>query len=393
MDFAFTKEEEAFRREVRDFLQKELPAHRITYIVNPAEDPVRDDVRELNRIMARKLGEKGWLTLSWPVEYGGRGGNSLYPAIFYEEMRYCGAPGFNAPGSAMVGPTLINFGSEQQKKQHLPPIARGEILWCQGFSEPEAGCDLASLQTSARKDNDGYIINGRKVWTSGAFECEWGFFLARTDPDTTKKHRGISFFLVDMNSPGITVRPIKDMGGGSGLCEVFLDEVRVQQENIVGKENQGWEIAMSLLDLERGLDLGAIGFMRRVFELLVEHIREQGLETNPIIRQRMADIAIEIETARLLSYRALLLANKELPSTSEISMSKMYINESQQRVANTMMKILGPYGQLKEDSKYTILQGIVERWYLETFSFTLFGGTSEVQKNLIAIRGLGLPRS
>ncbi len=391
MEFGFTPEEESFRQEVKNFLQKELTSEQLIPIINPAEDPVRDNIRGIHKVMARKLGEKGWLSLGWPKEYGGKEGSIVLSAILHEEMRYSGAPGFNGPG-AMLGPTLIRFGTPQQKSQHLPLIARGEILWTQAFSEPEAGCDLASLQTTAKEDGDSYIINGRKVWSSGAYDADWGFFLIQTDPDAPKKHHGMTFFMMDMKTPGITVRPIKDMGGGDGLCEIFLDDVRIPRENIVGEKNQGWQVAMALLDIERGLDVGAVGFMQRILDLLVQYVKSQGLETNVLIRQQLAEMATEIETARLLSYRPVWLASRGLPESAEVSEAKAFSSKTQQKMANAAMKLLGSYGQLTEDSKYAPLQGIIQRWYLETFSFSLFGGTSEIQKTIVATKGLGLPR-
>ncbi len=392
MEFGFTPEEEAFREEVRSFLDKELPSDQVMPIINPAEDPFLDDLMDLNRIMARKLAKKGWLTLFWPKEYGGKESSLILRAILSEEMRSRGAPGLSSSGVAMLAPTIMRFGTEQQKKQHLPPIAKGEVFWCQGFSEPEAGCDLASLQTTAKEDGDSYVLNGQKIWTTGAHASDWCFLLARTDPSAPKKHLGITFFLLDMVTPGVNVRRIKDMGGGDCLCEVFLDEVRVPRENILGEKNRGWEVAMALLDAERGLDVGAIGMIRRVLTVIMQYVKEQGMGNNPLIRNRLADIEIAIETARLLCYRALWLASRGLPSTAEVSMSKCFINKVQQQVSNSLMTVLGSYGQLRKDSKYAVLQGIVERWYIETFSFTLFGGTSEIQRNIVATRGLGLPR-
>lgn len=393
MEFGFSAEEESFRQEVRSFLDKELPLEHDLAVINPAEDRYRDGVWELQKVMARKFGEKGWLTLGWPKEYGGREGSPFLGAILQEEIHYRGAPGWDGFTVGMLAPTIIRFGTEEQKKQHLPPIARGERFWCEGFSEPETGSDLASIQTSAREDGDSLVINGRKLWTSGAHKADWCFLLVRTDPAPPKKHMGITFLLLDMKTPGITVRVITDMGGGGNLCEVFFDEVRVPRENILGQKDQGWEVAMTLLDFERGLDMGPIATMRRLFEMLVQYLSEEGRGTNPLVRQQLANIEIEIETARLLSYRGAWLASQGLSTTAQVSMSKAFSYEAQQRAANAAMKLLGSYGQLSEGSKWAVLQGLIERWYLETFAFTLFTGTSEIQRNIIATRGLGLPRS
>ncbi|MGD9394350.1 MAG: acyl-CoA dehydrogenase family protein [Dehalococcoidia bacterium] len=392
MEFGFTAEEEAFRQEVRRFLEKELPLEHDLAVINPAEDRYRDGVWELQKAMARKFGKKGWLTLGWPKEYGGRECSPLLGAIFQEEIHYRGTPGWDGFTVGMLAPTIIRFGTEEQKKQHLLPIARGERFWCEGFSEPETGSDLASIQTSAREDGDSLVINGRKLWTSGAHKADWCFLLVRTDPAPPKKHMGITFLLLDMQTPGITVRVITDMGGGDNLCEVFFDEVRVPLENILGQKDQGWEVAMTLLDFERGLDIGPIATMRRIFEMLLQYLKEEGKGTNPLVRQQLAEIELEIETARLLSYRGAWLASQKIPASAQISMSKTFSYEAQQRAANVAMKLLGSYGQLSEGSKWAALQGLIERWYLETFAFTLFTGTSEIQRNIIATRGLGLPR-
>lgn len=392
MEFGFTAEEESFRQEVRRFLDKELPPEFDLAVINPAEDRYRDGVWELQKVLARKFGEKGWLTLGWPEEYGGSGGSPFLNIILQEEIHYRGAPGWDGFTVGMLAPTLIRFGTERQKKQHLPPIASGKIFWCEGFSEPEAGSDLASIQTRAREDGDSLVLNGRKVWTSGAHKADWCFLLVRTDPSAAKKHDGITFLLMDMKTPGITVRTITDIGGGSNLCEVFLDDVRVPKENILGRKDHGWEVAIALLDFERGLDIGPIATMRRLFTMLVEYVKQDGKATNPLVRQRLAEIEIEIETARLLSYRAAWLASQGLPASVQVSMSKAFSYEVQQRAADTAMKILGSYGQLREGSKWAVLRGLIERWYLETFAFTLFTGTSEIQRNILATRGLGLPR-
>jgi alkylation response protein AidB-like acyl-CoA dehydrogenase len=392
--FCFTEEEESFRQEVQSFLDKELPDKEAMYVINPAEDYFQDGIWELHRSMARKFAEKGWLTVGWPPEYGGTREVSLMcSGIFQEEIRYRGAPGWDACGVAMVAPLLIRLGTEQQKREHLPYIARGERFWCQGFSEPDAGSDLASVQTSAREDDSGFIVNGSKIWTSGAHRTDWCHFLARTDPNAEKKTGGITYFLVDMKTPGISVRPIEHIGGGQGLCEVFFDNVRVPAENVVGEKNRGWQAAMMLLEFERGLGVGAIGTMRRFLDMILYYLKEQGMENDRLVRQYLADMVIYIETARLLSYKVLWLASQGLPVHAQVSMSKPFTAEAQQRLANTAMKILGSFGQLVENSHRAPLRGLLQRWYLESFAFTIFGGTSEIQRNILATMGLGLPRN
>ncbi len=239
MDFAFTAEEEAFRRELRGFFEREMPAHLTLPVMFFAVDFADKKIQKEWREMARKLGERGWLSLTWPREWGGREGSKILEFILIDDLMYYGGLGYDVQGVGMVAPLLIHFGTEEQKKQHLPGIAKGEVFWCQGFSEPEAGSDLASLKTRAVQHGSEFIINGQKVWTSRAHQTDWCHLLARTDPDAPK-HKGITYFLVDMRSPGITVNPLDGMYGGQSLCEVFFDDVRVPQENVVGRLNEGW---------------------------------------------------------------------------------------------------------------------------------------------------------
>jgi alkylation response protein AidB-like acyl-CoA dehydrogenase len=393
MEFAFTEEEESFRQEVRSFLDTELPADWIMPIVNPAEDLYRDEVWQLHKVMARKMGEKGWLSLSWPKEYGGKEASPVLNAIFQEEVRYRGAPGRDPQGVDMVAPLLIHFGTEEQKRQHLPGIARGEVFWCEGYSEPQVGSDMASVQTTAVDEGDSFIIDGQKLWVSGAHVTDWCHLLARTNPAAPKKHMGLTYFLVNMKTAGITVRPIRDMCGGHGLCEVFFDNVIVPRENIVGQKDQGWEVALALLDFERGVDVGGAAMMRGFFNLLMQYMKEHNLTEDPVIQQHLANIYVEIETARLLGYKVVWLASQGLPTSSQASMSKLFCSEANQRCANAMMRLLGSYGQLTGDSKWATLQGRIGHWYLQAFTATLARGTSEIQRNILAVRGLGLPRS
>jgi alkylation response protein AidB-like acyl-CoA dehydrogenase len=393
MEFGFTEEEEAFRQEVRKFLDKEMPQDSIIPIVNLAEDLYRDDVWQLHKVMARKLGEKGWLSLDWPRECGGQGLSPMYSAIFQEEMRYRGAPGWDPQGVSMVAPLLIHFGTEEQKKEHLPPIARGEVFWCEGYSEPQVGSDLASVQTMAVEDGDAFVVNGQKLWTSGAHVTDWCQLVARTNPNAPKKYQGLTHFLVDMKTPGIEVRPIRDICNGRGLCEVFFDNVRIPNENIVGQKDHGWETALALLSFERGLDAGSTGLMRAFFDLMLRYLKEHHLTDKPAVRQNLANVFIEMETARLLAYKVVWSACKGLPAGTPASMSKLFSSEANQRCANAMMKMLGSYGLLAEDSRAAVLHGRITQWYFQSFSSTLARGTSEIQRNILATRDLRLPRS
>jgi alkylation response protein AidB-like acyl-CoA dehydrogenase len=392
MEFSFTDEENAFRQEVKDFLDTELPKDFLMPVLNPASDLYRPDVWELHKVMAKKLAKKGWLALTWPKAYGGQEATPMISAIFHEEIGYRGAPGIDNQGVGMIGPLLIHFGSEEQKKQHIPPIVRGEIFWCEGFSEPEAGSDLASAKMLAADKGDHYVLNGQKLWTSGSSVCDWCHMLARTEVDVPKKHHGLSYFLVDMKTPGITVRPIRDMCEGQSLCEVFFDNVKVPTGNMVGKPGQGWELSLALLNFERGAGVGEVGRMHGLFDLLIRYLAENNMLDDPKIRKYIADFYIEMETARMISYQMVWLAGEDLPASSQASINKLFQSESVQRCSNIIMKILGSYGQLINDSKWSVLQGRFTHDYFEQFSATLARGTSEIQRNVLATRGLGLPR-
>ena len=270
MDFNFSTEDEQFRQDLRTFLATELPD---TW-EGGGRYPEEDDW-DLTRVVRRKMADRGWLTMHWPEEYGGQGASPVKSAIFNEEIAYLRAPGRDIFGVRMLGPTLMIHGSEEQKRTHLPPVARGEVQWCQGYSEPESGSDLASLSTRAIRDGDDLVINGGKIWTTLAHRADHIMLLTRTDPDAPK-HRGISFVLVDMKSPGVTVRPIINMAGGHEFNQVLFDNVRVPRANVVGEEDRGWYVAVTLLDFERsGIDYSANA--RR----LLDDVREYATETKP----------------------------------------------------------------------------------------------------------------
>jgi alkylation response protein AidB-like acyl-CoA dehydrogenase len=269
-------------------------------------------------------------------------------------------------------------------------ISRAEIFWCQGFSEPESGSDLASLQTRAVLDGDSYVVNGQKIWTSNAHHADWIFLLARTDPDAPK-HRGISFFLVDMRSPGITVQPLINMTGGHGFNQVFFDNVRVPRQNLVGEENRGWYIAATTLDFERS-GINRIAAAVRVLDGLIDHVRGSTSLKTEAIRNQLAELKIEFDLGRMLAYRVAWMQSRKLIPNYEASMSKLFGSEVQQRLANFALNTLGLHGQLAHGSRSVLFDGRIEQYYLSTVSVTIAAGTSEVQRNIIATRGLGLPR-
>ena len=390
MDFRFSAEDEAFRQELLSFIGQELPPGWEGGGRSP-EDWDWDFTRQ----MRRKLAERGWLTMHWPVEYGGQGVSPLRTTVFNEEMGYHRVPGRDPFGVRMLASTLMIFGTEEQKKTFLSPIARGEVQWCQGYSEPESGSDLASLQTRAVEDGDDFVINGGKIWTTMAHHADWIFVLVRTDPDAPK-HRGISFLLLDMKTPGISVRPIHNLTGAHDFNQVFFDNVRVPQRNLVGEKNRGWYVAVTLLDFERsGIEYSATS--RRLLNELLRYVKETNtngapLSKDPAVRNMLTDRHIETEVARLLAYEVAWMQGQGLVPNKEASMSKVFGSETVQRVTTTGLEILGPYGQLRRGDKWAPLGGRIPESWMVAFSSKIAAGTSEVQRNIVASRGLGLPR-
>ena len=388
MNFSLTDQEAQFRDELRSWLQTELGDRN-------QDNETPDEEWEFTLKMRRKMADKGWLTMAWPDEYGGQGASHMMQVIFAEEMSYYRAPGRDVFGTRMMAPTLMIHGTDEQKSEFLPPVSKGEVQWCQGYSEPESGSDLASLQTRAVEDGDDFVINGTKIWTSGAHRADHIMVLTRTDPDAPK-HRGISFLLCDMNTPGLTVNPIINMAGDHSFNMVTFDNVRVPKKNLVGEQNRGWYVGATLLDFERsGVDYSAGS--RRVLEELVEYSKENYkdgklLSEDEVTRNRLADLAIEIEVSRLISYNIAWMQGAGLVPNKESSMGKVFGTELQQHVGSTGMQMLGLHSQLEPDSKYAPLRGRIEHWHLTNVSETIAAGTSEIQRNIIATRGLGLPR-
>ncbi len=396
MDFSFTDEEEKFRQEVRDFVAKEVPPEKRGLGLSQEERLDGEEDYQFIESIKHKLGVKGWLALTWPEEYGGLGRSHIEQLILSEEMTYLGAPGLDKGAVIRLGPVIMTDGTEEQKRRFLPPMARGELHWCQGFSEPEAGSDLASLQTKAVGSGDYFIINGQKIWQTHGHRADWCYFLARTDPNVPK-HQGISMFVVDMKTPGIAVRPLLNIVDAYGFSEIFFDDVKVPKENLIGKENYGWELANATLNAERS-GIWLIASCRRFLDELIQYIKEAQrtnttLAKKPQVWQKLAQLAVEIEVGRLLCYRVAYLQTKGIALPYEASVSKLFGTELTQRFSDAAMEILGLYGQLEKGSKWTPLLGKAERWYLSTRSRTIAGGTSEIQRNIIALRGLRLPRN
>ncbi|MGD9892757.1 MAG: acyl-CoA dehydrogenase family protein [Dehalococcoidia bacterium] len=391
MDFRDSPAEATWRQEVRTFLQEQLP-DAVRGPMYGEEDGDRD---EAMREWRQRVATKGWIAPHWPTQYGGADMSAKDQFIMNEEFAEAEAPNVGGFGVMMIGPTLIAHGSEEQKDRFLPAIIKGEIQWCQGYSEPGAGSDLASLQTRAVRDGDDYVINGQKIWTSGAHRTDWMYMLARTDPDAPK-HRGISMFLFDMKSPGVSVRPLINMASQHGFNEVFFDNVRVPASQRVGEENRGWYVGATLLDFERSGIGNAVGVRKQLERLLNYAETERSkltFDQRKSLRLEFADRWIDANVARWLSYRVISMqAAGQIPN-HEASMTKLYMSEMGQRIAALALHMAGMRGLFTDrDNPYAVLGGNTGNRYVGAVSSTIAGGSSEIQRNVIATRGLGLPR-
>ena len=401
MDWRDSAEQAAFRTEVQEVIRARLPQRYQTLAERgelegrawewdrKAADP---EVRRAAMEWHHALAERGWVAPHWPKEYGGAGLTPIEQFILNQELARAGAPGVGGSGVGLLGPTLIVHGTEQQRKRYLPPILNGEVTWAQGYSEPGAGSDLASLQTRAVRDGDEFVINGQKIWTSAAHTADAMFALVRTDPEAPK-HRGISFLLIDdIKTPGISIRPLIDMGNGHYFNEVFFDNVRVPATNIVGELNRGWYVGMTLLDFERSNIGGAVSARRTLQRLIAvasaDPVLKQRLRS-PVLRKEIADRFVETEVMFQYSFRIISMQMRGMLPNNEASTSKLFNSELSQRLAQTAMQVLGMAGNIVEDSAGASFA----RGYLGAVPATIRGGTSEVQRNVIATRGLGLPRA
>ncbi len=386
MDFGWSDDEAAFRDRVRTFLDDNWG--------HPSDGG--EEGSDRGREFEKTLAEHGWLTMAWPTEYGGQGASHVQQMIYKEEVALHGAP-TGGGGVSMLGPTLMIHGTEEQRTEHLPRIANAEVSWCQGFSEPGSGSDLASLQTRAVRDGDEFVINGQKIWTSGAHRADWIHLLTRTDPEAPK-HRGISYFMVKMDSPGITVRPLIQMHDLHSFNETFFEDVRVPAKNMIGDENRGWYVGATLLDFERsGVQRAAN--VHRAFGRLLEFATEpdsagegRRVADDDVSRHQLAETAVEGEISRYLGYRVAWMQSQGMVPNYESSMSKAYGSELSQRNAQRGINMLGLHGQLRPKSRHAVLEGQYCQLYMSTVAATIAAGTSEIQRNVIATRGLGLPR-
>jgi len=389
MHFGYTEEEKKLQQDIREFFAKE------SALLERAQQEVgnsgigRQGWREHSWELVRKLGKRRWLAPTWPEEYGGINASYIQRFIIYEETAYHYGPGAFV-GAGMAGPVIMRQGTEEQKKDFLPRIARGEIEFALGYTEPQAGSDLVALDIRAEDKGEFYLMNGQKVFNTRSHYAQYHWLGARTDSKVMPKHKGISLFIVDLSSPGITVSPLWGMGG-LRTNEVFYDNVKVPKTCRVGEENRGWYYIAEALDYERSF---AVGGTKRTFERLVTYVKEQGdtLAKDPDIRQRLAELRVQIEIADLLAVRVPWMLDRGTIPTYEAAMLKMFSTETRQRLANLATQCMGLYGQLLPDSKWAALIGDIVELHLEAVSATFVGGTSEIMRNIIALRGLGLPR-
>ena len=395
MDFRFTEEQMQFRQEIRSWLKEVLPRFRVGKDFAGKSEVEEEDTR-YSRAFSRELGKKGWIGLAWPKEYGGQGLGYIEQMIFNEEMSSNRAPcGYHLPAERQMGPSILQFGTDEQKAFFIPKIIAGEMGFAIGYTEPNTGSDLAGLMTSARKDGDDYVVNGQKMWAGGAQFVDYLWTAVRTNPDAPK-HRGVSVFTIALkDNPGLTIRPFYGMSGAR-YSEVFFDDVRVPATAMVGEKDRGWYTVAHNLDFERsGIErvVQAEMFMEQMAEVLAEaKIAGRLANDDPILRHKLAEVAIEIQVERNLAHRIAWMQSEGMVPNYQASVSKLFGSEVGQRQCRIFMEALGPYAALERDSKHAVLRGKIARKYLDSVASTIRAGTSEIQRNIIATRGLGLPR-
>ena len=386
MDFDFSKEERNILDDVRRFIQSESsPAlleetHRLGHIYGGPE----------GRKFIRKFAANGWLTPNWPPEYGGLGLSAVLTAAIRSEMARASVPVVFV-AAHMAGPTIMHFGSDGMKTEWLLPISRGEVEFALGYTEPQAGSDLSALDIRAVDKGDYFLVNGQKSFNTAAHVADYHWLAALTDPEA-KRYHGMSMMIVDLNSPGIDIRPMKTMAGWQ-TNEVFYNDVKVPKKNLVGDMNAGFLYLMTALDFERMYPLAAF---EAVFDKIVTYAKEtevngEPLSKNPLVRQKLAQLKIELEVDKLLYYRLAYMIDCGQTPNYQASMQKVFATETAQKITNTGMDILGHYSQLKKGSKYAAMEGMMEWYYRTSVVETIYAGTSEIQRNIIALRGLKLP--
>ena len=395
MDFTLTSDQQAFRERVRTWLTANIPSEWKS--LGSTEVP-RPEAFEFLRRWQRKLFDGGFIGITWPKAYGGQGLTFVEEMILHEEMALQKAPPMlNVLGVGMAGPTIIAYGTEEQKKRYPAKILSCEEIWCQGYSEPNSGSDLASLETRAVKDGDHYVINGQKVWTSLAHMADWMMLLARTDA-AAPKHKGITYFLLDMHAPGVTVKPLRQITGDAEFNEVFFDNVRVHESQVLGDVNNGWAVGLTTLMYERlALGFGLQVRLRIALESLIDMGRRvektgRAVTRDPMLRQKLAQLWIDTEALKYTGARAITrLLKGELPGP-EASTGKMGWVDTHQRLQELAMEIEGPYSQLVKGSERSIDGGVWQYGFLRSRANSIEGGTTEIQKNIIGERVLGLPK-
>ncbi|MDH3726734.1 MAG: acyl-CoA dehydrogenase family protein [Myxococcales bacterium] len=388
MELQLSKKEKAFRDEARAWLEEQLKGP-FKDLQGRGASGDQDSFVEERIAWGKAMGAAGWNCIGWPKQFGGRGCTIKEEAIFNEEYVRANGPGnIGHIGQTLLGPTLIHFGTTEQQKRFLPPIISGEEIWCQGYSEPEAGSDLASVQTKATLEGDDWIIEGQKVWTSGAQYSDWCFVLCRTDPEAPK-HRGISCILVPMKQAGIEVRPIKQMGGGAEFAEVFFDGARTHEGNVVGGVNNGWKVAMGTLAFERGASTLSQQYrFQKEFEQVIETAKRTGAAKDPVFRQRLADAWIGLKIMRVNALR--MLEHEGTDLHREALISKLYWSNWHRDLGKLAMDLLGPEGEMLEAGPYELTP--MQKWYLFSRADTIYAGSNQIQRNIIGERGLGLPK-
>ncbi|PYM82265.1 MAG: acyl-CoA dehydrogenase [Candidatus Rokuibacteriota bacterium] len=397
MELTPTPEQRSFRDEVRAWLRQNMPREWTARLAASSDVP-RAEAYDLLRDWQRRLHAAGFIGLTWPREYGGRGLTFMEEMILAEEMALAKAPPvLNILGIGMAGPTIMAYGTEEQKQRHLPKILSADEIWCQGYSEPNAGSDLASLQTRAVRDGRDYVVDGQKVWTSLAHTADWMMLLARTDPDAPR-HKGITYFLLDMHLPGVTVKPLRQITGDAEFNEVFFDGVRVHDSQVLGGVNNGWAVGMTTLMYERlALGFGLQMRLRIALDGLIEMARRaekagRAVTKDPVMRQKIAQLWIDTECLKYTGARAITrLLKGEMPGP-EASTGKMGWVETHQRLQELAMEIQGPYAQLVKGSDWAVEDGLWQHAFLRSRANSIEGGTTEIQKNIIGERVLGLPK-
>jgi alkylation response protein AidB-like acyl-CoA dehydrogenase len=383
MDFRLSEEQEKFRKEVRDFLEGEIKQG----LWEPSCDAW---IMGHNPEFTKRVSQKGWIGLTWPKEYGGQGRSYIDRLILTEEMLRYGAPAAcHWFADRQIGGAIVHYGTDQQKKELLPMILKGEAYVGLGMSEPDAGSDLASLKTKATEDGDDFIIDGQKTWTSGGSNMNWIYLVARTDPDAPK-HKGISEFFFSTDLPGVSVAPIHDITGGVHFNEVFFENVRIPKGCLIGVQNKGFYQILNQLDYERsGMERLMANYP--LFEAVINYVKETRQNDNPLVRAKLAQLKIELEIGRLHMYRVAMVMDEGRAPNWESSMSKAYGTAFEQHLAGAAIEILGLYGQLAPDSKRVPMHGMAYHSYLSSKGYSLQAGSSEVLKNILAGRKLELP--